>query len=228
MVTSRDDMAAELGRHWGAVFNTTAVSPDQADSVLAAHMPVFPKTRWTLTEDEFRKMLSQCKDSAPGPDGIVYSCWRSGPPWVAASLYTCFCSWLDGAPLPYDFNFSFLALLPKVDKGVVSAGETRPLSLGNTDSKLFAGGLQCMIAPGLPRFISLEQSGFMPGRSILGNLLNVDVAMKRTAMTSSSGGACFFDFAAAFPSLNHQFLWKALSSAGFPASIVACIQSLYR
>ena len=142
-------------------------------------------------------------------------------------LYTCLRSWLDGAALPDDFNYSFLALIPKSDADAVSASDTRPLSLGNTDAKLFAASVLSMFIPGLSDFISEEQSGFMPGRDILHNVLATDDAMKRAALQSRDGGACFFDFAAAFPSISHDFLWRALAAAGVPARIVSRIQSLY-
>eukprot|EP00973_Karenia_brevis_P003322 458117-Karenia_brevis.AAC.1 len=44
-------------------------------------------------------------------------------------------------------------------------------------------------------------------------------------MTSSA--MVFFDFAAAFPSISHAFLWLALQFLGVPSEIISAIRALY-
>ena len=39
--------------------------------------------------------------------------------------------------------------------------------------------------------------------------------------------AVFFDFASAFPSLAHEFIWVALEVAGFPDKVISAIRGLY-
>ena len=54
-----------------------------------------------------------------------------------------------------------------------------------------------VIEPVLERLIASDQSGSLPGRSMLANLLDVDEGMARQAGESEDGVAIFYDFAAA-------------------------------
>ena len=222
------EMAQELSNHWQEVFAKEPSHPSEISPFLTDNMPQFPTIDWKLTEEEFTDVVLKSGISAPGPDGIPYGCWRSAPRWTLALLYTCCSSWLDGAALPIHFNWSYLALLPKTDRHDIKPKDTRPLSLGNTDAKLFALALQAKFAQGLPRFISLEQRGFMPGRTILAGIVEVESKMVSLSITSSRAAALSFDFSAAFPSLAHTFLWEALRAAGIPQHIITAIKGLYK
>ena len=220
-------MSAVLGGHWGEVFNQTECKEDDVSRFVNKYSTQFPNVNWDLSEDQFLDMLGQTGNSAPGPDGIPYSCWRCAPRWIRSALYTCFSQWLDGRPLPTSFNYSFLALIPKTDAVAPAATDTRPLSLGNTDGKIFAMGIQRMFEQGLDKYISVEQAGFMP-RSILRHVMDAEAQSMINSMRCPAGAACFFDFKAAFPSVCHKFLWEALKMAGIPERIIAAIRSLYR
>ena len=180
-------VAKELSRHWQSTFSKAPSNPNGIDNFVQEFMPVFPKIEWDLSESEFTKVLEGSGNSAPGPDGIPYGCWRAAPDWAKALLFTCCSSWLHGAALPADFNWAYLALLPKVERKHIAAGETRPLSLGNTDAKLFASALQSRFAQGMDDFISEEQAGFMPGRSIVGSVATAEAAMIKASLTQHRG-----------------------------------------
>ena len=227
VATNPDLMAKELTRHWQTIFSKSPSNPNGIDTFVREFMPAFPKINWNLSEEEFNETIAQTGNSAPGPDGIPYGCWRAAPAWARSVLFTCCSSWLAGAELPADFNWAYLALLPKVEKKHISAGETRPLSLGNTDAKLLASALQSRFAQGMDAYISKEQSGFMPGRTIVGSVATTEAAMIKASLTQSRAAALFFDFTAAFPSVSHTFLWSALRAAGIPTAIIRAIQTLY-
>ena len=85
-------------------------------------------------------MMRKCHESAPGPDGLGYTCWKRAPPFIRAVLYACDRYWLtQGGVLPHDFTWAFLAVLPKCDEqgddACVSrdASSLRPLSLSKCD-----------------------------------------------------------------------------------------------
>ena len=107
------------------------------------------------------------------------------------------------------------------------ASETRPLSLGNSDAKLFAAALCVSFESVLERFISKEQTGFVPGRSILECIVDVEEAMILATIEANHGAAFLFDYSAAFPSLAHTYMWQALASAGIPQFIIHALQGLY-
>ena len=49
---------------------------------------------------------------------------------------------------------------------------------------------------------------------MMANLLGVDESMLNTATQGERGMALFFDFAAAFPSVEHDFVYEVLSAFG--------------
>ena len=221
------EMADVLSQHWQKVFSKAPPDPRQVMTFMENNMPQFPSISWHVTEDDFQAVLKKSGNSAPGPDGIPYGCWRAAPRWIQSLLYTCCSSWLQGAQLPVHFNWSFLTLLPKIDATELKPKDTRPLSLGNGDAKLFASALQAKFENGSESFISQEQSGFVRGRSIIGNIVETEAVMISHSLQHKRAAAIFFDFTAAFPSLAHVFLWEALRAAGIPLSVIAAIKQLY-
>ena len=49
------------------------------------------------------------------------------------------------------------------------------------------------------------QRGFIGGRSLLANAVDIDYEMQSTVLTAEQGGSFFFDFRAAFPSNTTDF-----------------------
>ena len=105
--------------------------------------------------------------------------------------------------------------------------DTRPLSIVNTDNRLIANALRIRIEPLLEKAISQQQQGFLCGRSLLRNVVEVDAEMRVVTMECQEPAAVFFDFQAAFPSVGHTFLRAALSAAGVPASVRRLVDCLY-
>jgi hypothetical protein len=66
-------------------------------------------------------------------------------------------------------------------------------------------------------WISQNQQGFLPGRSILSNLIAMDAAAMQTALERTGGAIVLFDFRAAFPSIAPDYLFAALQHMGFHA-----------
>jgi hypothetical protein len=76
------------------------------------------------------------------------------------------------------------------------------------------------------------QQGFIKGRSMVENILKVDLAAKRTLKhrttdIPSCGAIVLFDFRAAFPSVDQDFLIRALQKFGFNKNWISFIKKLY-
>ena len=83
--------------------------------------------------------------------------------------------------------------------------------------------LEPMIGP----HVSNMQRGFLLGRSMLSNIIDVDYHSLRISLNSSHGALLLFDFEAAFPSLSHEYMFQVLQRIGLPPNWVAAIQLLY-
>ena len=62
---------------------------------------------------------------------------------------------------------------------------------------------------------------------MLRNVLDVDFAVHKISVTSLRGAVLLFDFRAAFPSMDHSFMWDVLEGIGIPAQYVRMLQMFY-
>ena len=62
---------------------------------------------------------------------------------------------------------------------------------------------------------------------MIANLVDVDESMILAACESDEGGAVLFDFAAAFPSVEHRFLHRVFERIGWPKWLLNFIGVMY-
>lgn len=72
--------------------------------------------------------------------------------------------------LPPTMQQGLIKLIPKPNKDKLSIENWRPISLLNSDAKIFAQIFAKRLKSGLDDIIDEEQSGFMPGRNIGNNI----------------------------------------------------------
>ena len=126
-----------------------------------------------------------------------------------------------------------MVFLPKKASGEVNGVEyylpadTRPLSIVNTDNRVLASAVRLAIEPALDAVVSEAQQGFLPGRSLIKNVLDIDEAMRNFALAEGRPAAIFYDFKAAFPSISQSFLLNTLKHLGIPEHVICFIKSLY-
>ena len=121
------------------------------------------------------------------------------------------------------FNIAFLTCIGKKPlfceedtTPVYEPKATRPLSIVNSDNRLMANALLIKMAPTIERWVSEAQRGFLTNRFLLQNVVDVDFEAMKVSLRSSNGAIVLFDFEAAFPPLNHSFLWATLEHLGLP------------
>eukprot|EP00959_Pyramimonas_sp_CCMP1952_P073728 1541140-Pyramimonas_sp.AAC.1 len=88
--------------------------------------------------------------------------------------------------------------------------KVRPLNVTNTDNRLLANAVRMVVEDAVAARISSSQRGFLPGRSMLSNLVDVEEGMAEHYVGAHGSMAVFFDFEAAFPSIEHEFLLRLL------------------
>ena len=108
-----------------------------------------------------------------------------------------------------------------------TAADTRPLVIVNTDNRIIASALRIRLEHGLAKWISEWQHGFISGRSMLSNVVDIQHAGQLTALGREHGAILLLDFKAAFPSLNHHYLHRVLAKLGLPRDVLRMIQMLY-
>ena len=249
-----EGMATALGQHWGQVFAGAEINHSRIlrwmeeaypAGVGLQGLPPPDSARWRVRRRDVRRAVRLAGNSAPGPDGIPYSAWR------AMQEYGVDCLWGAMQELSADdvlermedayedeascaFNLSLLTCIPKQTAGttaegnpIVAAEDTRPISMVDTANRLLANAARLRWEVHLGMWISPEQRGFLPGRSLIANVVELEDEAAQTALRASEGATMLLDFAAAFPSVSQQFLKQALKFLGFPPAALNLLEALY-
>ncbi len=74
-------------------------------------------------------------------------------------------------------------------------------------------------------FIHASQRGFLRGRNMLRNIVDIDFAAQTVSIKHRRAAILLFDVKAAFPSLSHDFLWETL--AALPGEFIRALQMFY-
>jgi hypothetical protein len=150
-------------------------------------------------------------------------------------LFDAYSAFLDGAPLPEGFNHCLLVFIPKgedaQDRCLVARTPdlTRPISLSDTASKFFALAVNYPLAQFAQVTVHPRQRGFVGGRSITDNVIEIEGFGQSYAIAEAEDPAILlFDIKAAFPSLAHQWLFVVLSRMKVPRFIILAIKALYK
>ena len=212
----------------------------------AVHPLLADEGAWRIRKADVRRALALAGSSSPGPDGIPYSAWKKlGPLGVDVLFEAANGLMLEGGiesmleAFPIDacgnsqFNEALMIFIPKKCPQTFQnieyhePSDVRPLSVVNTDNRLMANAVRMRIEPLLAQAISPAQRGFLPGRSLIQNVVEIDGEMRVASALGENSAAVFFDFAAAFPSLSHDFLHAVLAHVQLPATIRRFVQALY-
>lgn len=99
------------------------------------------------------------------------------------------------------------------------AAETRMLSIKNTDNKIVCGTMNNSISKAAQRNISKYQRGFVRGRQLAHNIVDLDFAGRLYAGSPTShlpSILVLWDFANAFPSVFHSWIFGVFRAWHFP------------
>jgi endonuclease/exonuclease/phosphatase family metal-dependent hydrolase len=223
-----------LRTYWTATF--TAKPADASDfRFLDQHIQAAPNDIvWHMDFEAFEDMLMAMDDSAPGPDGITYSALQRAPDVIHHHLYACYEDFLADRDIPHDFNESYLIFLPKgeVDADIFHTARTpdttRPLNLTNTTAKLVAAALNRSLAAVAACTVIGQQRGFIKGRCLIDNVIEVDDFLIRAAKYyNDKHGLALLDFKAAFPSLSQHWIFHVLEFMNLPEFITTALKRLY-
>ena len=140
---------------------------------------------------------------------------------------------------------------------VREAEDNRPLTLKNVDGKIGAAAVNSITIPLIKDGAHKSQNGFVKGRQLLQNVVDSDTLARIFGMQADSFNhqnqsdrkgwspcgvghsgdgqdqnirlaiVAFFDFAAAFPSVAHEWIFIVFQAAGAPTCHINYISALY-
>ena len=197
--------------------NIVPISGDKASDVVRE-----------ITADDLMETLKNCKDSAPGPDGINYSYlkeyWDIFGPLIADSWKH---SRVTGS-LPESHKMSILRLIPKAGKDLKKLTNWRPITLSNCDHKLITKTYSTRLTKQLESSIGNRQTAYLKGRVITDNVRALISCVKMSHQDSDID--CIItslDARKAFDSVNHNYIRSCLKKFGLEL-FIPIFNTLYK
>jgi exonuclease III len=103
----------------------------------------------------------------------------------------------------------------------------RPITLLNTDYKIFTKTLAIKLSKTAPTVIHENQAGFIPGRSITAQIRLTQMIMNYAEAEEIGGVIVSLDQEKAYDKITHDYLWKVLEKMNFPQHFIQTVRTIY-
>lgn len=97
----------------------------------------------------------------------------------------------------------------------------------DASNRIIASVFRFALERAVGKHISVAQRGFIHGRHMLRNVLEMDFEAQKVSIKYKKGAIILFDFRAAFSSIDHSFMWDALAACGLPAAYISALKMIY-
>lgn len=103
----------------------------------------------------------------------------------------------------------------------------RPITLLNTDYKIFTKCLATKLAKHAPSIIHSDQAGFITGRSIADQVKLAKLMVDYTKATEENRVIIALDQEKAYNKISHLYLWQTLKRFNLPYTFINTVKMLY-
>ncbi len=168
-----------------------------------------------FSEEEVAHVVSHlANDKSPGWDGLTNEFFKKYVLQLQGVLVILFQKvWLTGH-MPKSWKVGLIKLLPKVPSPM-SFAQWRPISLMGGIYKIFTKVLANRLRKVLPIIIHHSQYGFIVGRDILHNILNVQLAIEFAKETNQEMVMLQLDLEKAYDNVDWSFVCQLMHQMGF-------------
>ena len=233
---NEDESGRRLCEYWGTIFQARQEGPRhfQHEEILRFVRQAPDDINWTMDRAEFDDLLASKEDSAPGPDGIPYGGYRCAGGLGSKFLFNACQAVLEGRDIPDCFAESRTVFIPKTsdadDLGRIirSFDALRPLTLCNCDCKLLTSAI-CRGLHWYTKQCIHPSQRCISKRHMTDNIFEIETtALAHVACAPQESGVLLTDFAAAYPSVNHSWIFSVLENTGLPDFLCRLLRSIYR
>lgn len=171
------------------------------------------------------KSLATGKSS--GDDGYSSEFFKCFQGVLTQFLNLLFTDIVSNQSMPCSMRQASISLIPKPGKDHLQMGNYRPLSILNTDYKIFGKVLALRIEKVIPSLIHVDQTGFIKGRQAANNMRRLFQVMYSVETTPHPAVAVSLDAMKAYDYLEWKYLFYVLPKYGFGPMMMNWIRALY-
>uniref|UniRef100_A0A670JMH3 Reverse transcriptase domain-containing protein n=1 Tax=Podarcis muralis TaxID=64176 RepID=A0A670JMH3_PODMU len=165
---------------------------------------------------------------APGPDGYTARYYKELGTTLSQPLREVMNTILKEREIPETWKEAFIILIPKDEADSTQVKNYRPISLLNTDYKVFAGIMAERIKKVLQEIIHEDQAGFLPGRQMRDNARNViNIIEYLAARNEKQAMLMFVDAEKAFDNVSWDFMLKNIEQREMGNDFLNGIKAIY-
>jgi hypothetical protein len=230
------ELDSAVSTFYRELYTTQPISTPDVEQLISTILPedrisisVHDRLQRPFTMSEISEGTNRCPNkSSPGKDGLPYEILsllltRVATAQLALQIYN---DALQLAIFPASWCSTCVCLLPK--KGdLKELRNWRPISLINTDAKVFTRLLNARLMPQFANKISRQQLGFMPNRFIAEHGLQLSTIKMIAQHQKSQSIALMLDQEKAYDRIHPEYLASTMKQFGIPHTLIQSIITLF-
>lgn len=182
-----------------------------------------------FTKRDFHQALKDLnKNKSPGSDGLSPEFYLSFWDIMEDQFYNSIMFSLENNKMSEEQRTGIITLVPKKAKDRTNLANWRPITLLNVDFKIYSKALANKIQMCIKDVVQADQTGFVRGRTITTNLINVQAVIDQVNISQTTGLLLAIDYAKAFDTIRWSLIYKALEVFGFGEFISTAVTLLFQ
>lgn len=182
-----------------------------------------------FTPRELHSALKELNhNKSPGSDGITPEFYLAFWDLLHETFYDSIMFSLAQGSLSQEQRTGIITLIPKKCQDRLLLNNWRPITLLNTDFKIFSKAISNRLQFCIKDVVSSDQTGFIKARTIGSNITNIQTVIDHTKATSSTGLLLAVDYRKAFDTIRWELIHYALARFGFGDFLSSAIKILFQ
>ena len=231
LVENRQQILEEIKQYYEKLY--TAEETINLDYLDKLEMPIISEIDKTnlnqpISLNELSAALRDLpNDKTPGTDGLTSNFYKVFWGKLKHLFHELVEEIISTGEFHLTAKYGILSLLEKVGKDGLIIKNWWPLTLLNTDNKIYTKTVANRMKAVLPSIIYYTQTGFMKGRYLAENVMKIMQVIQHCEDTQQNGLLVSFDFEKAFDTVSWPALFHTFRKLNFGNSFIQMVQVIF-